>query len=482
MALYPPPSSTVPTFNVDLFSNTIGFGATNYSNSLAFPTAQGAETWTNGIATTTISESLISSTTTAFGLPAQGLSFNYNGIDTVTGTILKIGDTTATGVAIGSSTAGRTPTITIDTLSTLNSNATPAIAIGTSSSTKTIKIGSNSNSVHCSSIDLQGSAINNINPASGAISIGASQTDGILNLGTGASRSGDVNILNGLTSGGSVNIANGGASLQTTSVNIGSGSTTGAVTIGNSANTTNLNSNTISMGSNSAVTTIYGATVCGASVATTNQGVTLQASGGTANLEFNSNNTTFADWDSRIVSTGGSTTPLTTGGGTLKLEALTLDLSGTTINANGTLTMESTKNIVLKSDGTAPTNGTQLGGKVLGTLTTGAMPTSGNTFATLTIVTPGVYLFNSCIQFTGSGFLTTPVSCFTNLYGPTGKGTGGTIDTNYGNSVVTSSNTTSMIYQVVTAIAGSYTIRGSYSAPVTNRDLDVSYFNATRIG
>jgi len=78
MALYPPPSSNVPTFNVDLFSNTIGYGANNYATSLAFPTAQGTETWTNGIATTTISDSLISLVTTAFG-PAQGVSFNYNG-------------------------------------------------------------------------------------------------------------------------------------------------------------------------------------------------------------------------------------------------------------------------------------------------------------------------------------------------------------------------------------------------------------------
>jgi len=78
MALYPPPSSNVPTFNVDLFSNTIGFAANNYANSLAFPTAQGTETWTNGIATTTISDSLISLVTTAFGT-AQGVSFNYNG-------------------------------------------------------------------------------------------------------------------------------------------------------------------------------------------------------------------------------------------------------------------------------------------------------------------------------------------------------------------------------------------------------------------
>ena len=78
MALYPPPSANVPTFNVDLFSNTIGYGAINYDTVLAFPTAQGAETWTNGTTTTVISDSLISLVTTAFGA-VQGVSFNYNG-------------------------------------------------------------------------------------------------------------------------------------------------------------------------------------------------------------------------------------------------------------------------------------------------------------------------------------------------------------------------------------------------------------------
>ena len=237
MALYPPPSANVPTFNVDLFSNTIGYGANNYATSLAFPTAQGTETWTNGVTTTTISDSAISSTTLAFGAPAQGLSFNYNGIDTVTGTTLKIGDTTASGIAIGSSTAGRTPTITIDTLSTANTNASPAIAIGTSSSTKTIKIGSNTNSVHCSSIDLQGSAINNITATTGAISIGNNQTDGILNLGTNSGRTatGVINIGNS-TSLAPINILTVSTKVTETdpAINIGGGASNKWIKIGSS--------------------------------------------------------------------------------------------------------------------------------------------------------------------------------------------------------------------------------------------------------
>lgn len=150
-----------------------------------------------------------------------------NSIDTITATGMTIGNATATSIAIGSSTAGRTPTITIDTLSTLNSNATPAIAIGTSSSTKTIKIGSNSNSVHCSSIDIQSSAINNIT-ATGDISIGNNQTTaGILNLGTAGARAGTINIGTGATRTGLINIGNGGGT-----GNIAIGSATSATTTG----------------------------------------------------------------------------------------------------------------------------------------------------------------------------------------------------------------------------------------------------------
>lgn len=121
-----------------------------------------------------------------------------NIIDTTTAGALTIGNTTATSILLGSSTAGRTPTIVIDTLSVANTNADPAIAIGTSSSVKTIKLGIASSSVHCSSLDIKGSAINNISNATGNISIGDLQTDGILNLGAGTLRTatGVINIGN----------------------------------------------------------------------------------------------------------------------------------------------------------------------------------------------------------------------------------------------------------------------------------------------
>jgi hypothetical protein len=102
---------------------------------------------------------------------------------------------------------------------------------------------------------IQTTSINAITPTTGTLSVGNTQTTGVMNLGTGVrtaagvmniatgvSNACAINIMNGggATTGGSVNIANG--ALQTTTVNIASGTSTGAITIGNTGNTTTLGS------------------------------------------------------------------------------------------------------------------------------------------------------------------------------------------------------------------------------------------------
>jgi hypothetical protein len=53
----------------------------------------------------------------------------------------------------------------------------------------TLKLATTARSVHCSNIDCQGNAINNAsNPATGALTIGSSQTSGTISIGAGASR------------------------------------------------------------------------------------------------------------------------------------------------------------------------------------------------------------------------------------------------------------------------------------------------------
>lgn len=112
-------------------------------------------------------------------------------------------------------------------------------------------------------VTIQTTTINAIRPTTGALSVGNTQTTGVLNVGTGVrtaagvvnlatgtSNACAINILNGggATTGGSVNIANGAS--QTTTVNIASGTGTGAVTIGGASNTTTLASATINMNGN----------------------------------------------------------------------------------------------------------------------------------------------------------------------------------------------------------------------------------------
>ena len=117
--------------------------------------------------------------------------------------------TTASNLLIGAT--GNTGTITISTINTGNTNANPAISIGTDAGTKTIKINNNTNSVHCSSIDLQNYSINNIVNTTGDISIGDKQTAGVINVGTKVDRTGNINIGTGATGPCNINIGSTGS-------------------------------------------------------------------------------------------------------------------------------------------------------------------------------------------------------------------------------------------------------------------------------
>jgi len=92
----------------------------------------------------------------------------------------------------------------------------------------------------------------------GAINIGGGNTcTNNLNLSNGNSYTGIVNIANGLTTGATINLASGTGGLQTTNVNIVSGTGTGTVTIGNSACITDIKG-TITIGSNASTTDLKG--------------------------------------------------------------------------------------------------------------------------------------------------------------------------------------------------------------------------------
>ncbi len=182
---------------------------------------------------------------------------------------------TATGVINIGNTAGVNK-ISIQTASTLNSDADPAIAIGTAVSAKTIKIGHSGNATN-STVNVAGLSVTGrqfdvivnpiSNPSADSMYIANSQTSGGLFIGTGGgivrsgnvniatsnsnscqinmmtgnSTAGSINMYTGNTTAGAVNIATGTGVTQSTVVNIGSGSTTGAITLGNTANTVQIN-------------------------------------------------------------------------------------------------------------------------------------------------------------------------------------------------------------------------------------------------
>jgi len=480
-----------------------------------------------------------------------------NIIDTVTATGMTIGDATATSILLGSSTAGRTPTIVIDTLSIANTNASPAIAIGTSSSTKTIKIGNTANSVHCSSIDLQGSAINNITAASGDVNIANNQTSGALNLATAASRNGDVAISNGNSNSSALNIHTGQNNTgsvnvgvntvgvnsttvnicsatntvpasNTTSVNIATGNTSGATTIGNTLNTTSVNSGTLNI-QNDATTAGTVNIKCGATSTGNINMKTGNTSAGSVNIangtgatqttsvnissgstsgqltignqscatEFRSSTiniqtepTTTATTNIRSgtaaagnvnIATGTGATQTTavsisngstTGAVSIGNSANTTTLGSATTNVSGTLSMASNKNIILKTDGTYPAAGTQLGG-VNSASILGTVPVSGSVYGTITISTAGIYIFTFGIYQNLSALGTTN---YLQLGGS------GSAVVNYGASNVVTNQLSFTGTQVIQATASNYTLTLQTSSVCLSPVNQGGYFQAIRIG
>jgi len=213
-----------------------------------------------------------------------------NAIDAVNSTTLSIGGTNGT---LSQSYAGA---LTSGTLNLATAITTGNINIGASNASNKVNIGGlriGANAINAGTDANFQIATTNINTS---ISIGSSQTSGTLNIGNSNIRSGPINLANGTgsicsvnilnsggaTTGGSVNIANG--TLQTTEVNIASGTGTGAVTIGNTNNTVNING-TLVMGTGKNITLQNAAT--GFVAPTTNQlggFVSATYSGGTGNF------------------------------------------------------------------------------------------------------------------------------------------------------------------------------------------------------
>lgn len=181
MSIYPPPNWLEPiaTFNSSNYQQSItatggvdvGFLNTNY---LKFPIAQGDETFTSTV---------------------------HTGNATVDGTV-------KTNNITGTTTTSNIVLFPDITTSNLN--------LGTGMTTGTLKIGTGTNSNHIGTLDFTTNSINNVTATSGVVNIANSQVNGVLNLGTLATRTGAINIGNGASASSNINI---GATNSTVALN-----------------------------------------------------------------------------------------------------------------------------------------------------------------------------------------------------------------------------------------------------------------------
>jgi len=274
---------------------------------------------------------------------------------------------------------------------------------------------------------------------------------GTLDIQPLAGTAGNVNIKNGATASGIVNIA---SATGTAQVNIGAGSGSGLISIGNPNNVTNLNSGTVNITRNT--------------TGTTNTYIETITSSTANTIDFHSSGTNDVNYDSRITATGGTATA---GQGSLTLTSNILTLTTPTINANGTLTMGSNRNITLKTDGTAPTAQTQLGGTTSATIFVGT-PVNLTKYGTINITTPGIYIFNFAIYQVCS---TVGSQNWVLLNGAN------TATVNYGASTVTAGQQISFSgSQVIRATVSAYDLVVN-NVGTTYTNLQGGYFTATRI-
>ena len=299
-------------------------------------------------------------------------------LETFTGGILTNSLNTTTpssNLQIGNST--NTGKIILSTINTGNTNADPAISIGTDSGTKTIKINNNTNSVHVSSLDINGTGLNNITNTTGQVDIGNLQIGGTLNIGTNNFRTADININTG--TGGSAN------------TNIGSGGTSGVVNIASGSNYTILN-NIVHIGKvNTGVSPSYiEAFSYGTGVNTGNY------------LDFHSSGAFATDYDCRIKSLGG-----TSGDG-----QGTLIIQGKTVEVSGALTISQPLSYSYTT-GISPSS-TQLGHRT--TLVNGLTATTSGTAGVVTVgqafnLPIGVWIIQCVAQAnTNSTYITTSIT------------------------------------------------------------------------
>ena len=493
MATYAPPTSTLTIFNPDVF--LIGSDGSDF---LAFPVAQGAETFPFGLSTTTLlaagaistsgtltaGESTLDGASYSAGTsPAYEIEYPVNSgrFDFYTNSG---GGTRTRGSKIDSTGVHTVSTLdTIDEVAgTLNIGTatlrTGAINIGTgadSVAAKTITIGNSTQAtgtlnLRTRNINIGGSNAATINSDAGTttitgttlnvthtgtISLGASTSSATIEIGNGASQSGAINIGTGTSAAKNITIGTGSGGttlMRGSNVTLSTGSI-GTLSLGG----TNTGS-TIDMGTSFTAGAIrIGGTVGGTTTIDIGSGssqsgiISINRNGG-GNTNINgwtingSNNILNASGDIQIDTTGGASRGLYLGGsittGAVQIAASN-GQSGTISLGTGTGTK-----IINIGDATGTTvnlNGVDINASsldVAGTLTAGA--------STLTSVISNTYnatAIGSAMTI-GNNITTGSIDIGNTTTGGIGIGTtsgSGTISIGYSQPFVSNSNNVSIL-------------------------------------
>jgi hypothetical protein len=423
-----PPTYYFPgiTFNSAFYTTSSSGGLSEaqansfYLRKNTADTATALETFTGGIASNSIESTTATTSMSVGSIQTDGiLNLGTGSTRTATG-VINIGN--STGVA----------PINIQTGSLKNTDSDPAIRIGTSALTRTIKIGSTTdNNISLGNLDISTRAnqveMNMLaNKASNTMYLCQAQTTGGLNIGSGGgtSRTGaitigsdestnfNLNLMNGAKAKGTVNVlatpGTGTGALATagtinlgtatagtpgwvtTAVNIGSGTTTGTVTIGNSANTTNIQSGTVNIKNGTTAT----GSVNIASGTGINQFTTVDIGSGTTTGTVtigNSANSILLNAPTTVKSTKESIIYLTASTNTLtEANILASNLFGSTYSSDNPSTANNSISVNIPTPTSAMEGMTLVFRKVRGVFNTGSpnwlftCPTSSMVLTSLT--------------------------------------------------------------------------------------------------
>lgn len=354
----------------------------NTTGTDAYPTF--VLTSANGNKATTVSSNLKynPNTNTLIATTFSGTASNATTASTATNVATTLNDSGSTAVYpifVTSPSTSSSQAIGVDsglsfipTTNALTASAMKTSSLDTATGTGTLTIGVSGNTT-----ELKSGNLNIQNDAT---------TAGTVNIKCGATSTGDVNIKNGTSAGGSVNIAN---STGTVTTNIGAGTGTGTVTIGNTANQTDIKSGTVTISRNTAGTGTVARYI--EMLTTTTYNLIRFHTSGLGSVS-----------DSRITTYGGSATD----------DQGTIEFVANNLQVNSSLTMGTAKSITLQptSGYVKPTQFTMLGGTNddnAFSSSIGTTPAAG-TYVMKSIQVPnnGMYLFTFLIQTTYTGTFT----------------------------------------------------------------------------